>query len=623
MVPILGILPASGGAIYQEVFRPAYHFSASKGWLGDPNGLIRHNGTYHLFWWGHAVSDDLVHWRELPHPMTGDDGSFRYFSGSVVVDHRNTSGFGRDGVPPMVALYTANFGGDREDQRISASIDHETFVYQKENPVVAARPGGERDPDVFWHEPTGRWVMTTVLPDRHRIRILTSPDLKQWTPRGTFGPLGARSENWEVSNLIRIPDDSGNSRWVMVCGMGPNKAQYFPGDFDGTTFRPSAATIGFLTQGKGLPGRVLWDFESDGSAWPGGKLVPGGLGRHMLSCASTMRSPAFQIGARALNFLAGASEQGSGVAFLLVDGERVRSQAIFAGPPRWVGWDVSPWIGKSVEIEVVPEGNDSVCMIDHGVASGVVFAGGREHAKWIDWGNDFYAVRAFRNADVYEPSDRWIAWMGNWQYANHTPTGWGRGALSIPRKIRFVDTPTGGEIRQQPIDELRALRGEGITAGPVDLTESGWFPSGDLGNAYELIADFAWDGDTGSIGMRLCEGKGQRVLLSYEVSPSNLVLDRRNSGNVSFHESFPAETRAPLVRNNNTLHLHVFVDRSSIEVFANGGGAVMTSLIFPDPRKRDIRFFSSVPGGRLVSLRAWPLRSIWNANKQAGKEVAQ
>ena len=116
MVPILGILPASGGAIYQEVFRPAYHFSASKGWLGDPNGLICHNGTYHLFWWGHAVSDDLVHWRELPHPMTGDDGSFRYFSGSVVVDHRNTSGFGRDGVPPMVALYTANFGGDREDR---------------------------------------------------------------------------------------------------------------------------------------------------------------------------------------------------------------------------------------------------------------------------------------------------------------------------------------------------------------------------------------------------------------------------------------------------------------------------------------------------------------------------
>lgn len=609
IIAAIGVPPLAAESLYQETYRPAYHFSAKSGWVGDPNGLIRHRGTYHLFWWGHAVSDDLVHWRELPHPMKGDDGSFRYFSGSVVVDHGNTSGFGRGGVPPMVALYTAHFGGGREDQRVSSSVDHKTFLYQKENPVVPAHPAGERDPDVFWHKPTERWVMTTVLPERHQIRILTSPDLKRWTHRSTFGPLGARSENWEVSNLIRIPHEKDGSRWVMVCGMGPNKAQYFPGDFDGERFTPDAATRDYLTAGGGLPGEVLWDFEA--GAWEGGSLVPGGLGGNMLSCPSAVRSPAFAIGTRALNFLATAG--GGGTVRLIVDGREVLSRKISGGPPRWVGWDVSRWLGKEAVIEA-----SAGCAIDHVMASDVVYADDREHAKWIDWGHDFYAVRAFRNADAYEPSDRWIAWMGNWRYANSTPTGWGRGALSIPRRIFLTDTPRGAEIRQRPIESLRTLRGGEISAGKVDLAASGWSP-GDLGDAYECIAEFAWDGDVGEIGMRVCEGEGQQVTLSYDISPSNLVLDRRNSGDVGFHEEFPDVARAPLESPGKRLRLHVFVDRSSIEVFANDGAAVMTSLIFPDPEKRGIRMFSTAAGGRLVSLQAWSLGSIWNRSGEVAR----
>ena len=83
---------------YNEPYRPQYHFSPAQGWIGDPDGLIRYQNTYHLFWWGHAISDDLVHWKELPTPMRGDDGSFAYFSGSVVVDCQNTSRFGCAGL---------------------------------------------------------------------------------------------------------------------------------------------------------------------------------------------------------------------------------------------------------------------------------------------------------------------------------------------------------------------------------------------------------------------------------------------------------------------------------------------------------------------------------------------
>jgi len=133
-VAVIAVLSAfasgwsGAAALYAEPYRPQFHFTPAKGWIGDPNGLLRHRGEYHLFWWGHAVSNDLVYWRQLPYPMTGDDGSFKYFSGSVVVDHRNTSGFGDGKTPPMVAVYTAhrNVG---DDQRLSFSNDHRTFHY--------------------------------------------------------------------------------------------------------------------------------------------------------------------------------------------------------------------------------------------------------------------------------------------------------------------------------------------------------------------------------------------------------------------------------------------------------------------------------------------------------------
>ncbi len=481
-------VPGWAAGPHAERYRPQFHFSPAKGWIGDPNGLIRHRGKYHVFWWGHAVSRDLVRWHQLPHPMTGDDGSFKYFSGSVVVDESNTSGFGDGKTPPMLAIFTAHRKSG-EDQRISISRDHLTFHYH--GTVLPALTPAERDPDVFWHEPTRRWIMATAVPERRQIRLYSSADLKSWTFMSVFGPLGARAENWEVPNLFELPLEGSGSRWVMLCGMGPNKIQYFTGEFDGRRFTADKETLDYLARS---------------------------------------------------------------------------------------------------------ERKDT----------------GREHALWVDWGSDFYAARVFRDLDQGGGSDTWIAWMGNWEYANHTPTSWGRGALSIPRRIRLVNTSDGPRIHQTPLPALRSLRGT-----PHEIAEKeirGSFSLPDLTparNTYELEAEFQFEPGSGNFGLELCTGPSQRVKLGYDPTVSRVFLDRRESGAVAFSKRFPVAAAAPLQVADGSVRFHVFVDQSSIEVFVNDGEVVLTSLIFPDPEGRGIRAFADSAGCRLTQLKLWPLNSIW------------
>lgn len=248
------VLAGTAGDIHQ----PGYHYAPAKNWMNDPNGLVYYDGEYHLFYqynphgdrwghisWGHAVSRDLVHWQELPVAIPETD--VMAYSGSAVIDWNNTSGFGRDGKPPMVAIYT---GTDprtgKQSQYLAYSNDHgRTFTIHGEVLDIGSREF--RDPKVFWYAPGKRWVMAVALADRNKAAFYASIDLKHWDKTGEFGPAGARGKNWECPDLFELPVEGGapgEKKWVLIVNLGDSGVaggsgtQYFVGDFDGARFTP-------------------------------------------------------------------------------------------------------------------------------------------------------------------------------------------------------------------------------------------------------------------------------------------------------------------------------------------------------------------------------------------------
>lgn len=261
--------------LWNEKWRPRYHYTPERNWLNDPNGLVFHDGEYHLFHqynadgipsdhkdWFHAVSRDLVHWEPLGVAIKGEDG-VSIWSGSAVVDHRNTSGFGKDGEPAMVAIYTGfRLADGMQSQCIAYSTDRgRTWSKYAKNPVIDWEPSF-RDPKVFWHEPTRKWVMVVSKADEKRVRFYGSPDLKRWEKLSTFGPAGApvdRKANWECPDLFPLPieGEPGKTKWVLHAGMGGGHVsggsggEYFIGEFDGTAFRNDNAPDVVLWAGYG------------------------------------------------------------------------------------------------------------------------------------------------------------------------------------------------------------------------------------------------------------------------------------------------------------------------------------------------------------------------------------
>ena len=242
-----------------EPLRPQFHFTPPRNFMNDPNGLVFYKGEYHLFYqhnplgdrwghmsWGHAVSRDLVHWEDLPVALREEDG-IMIFSGSAVVDTHNSSGLctpdGEDR-SCLVAIYTGHTD-TRQHQNLAYSNDRgRTWTKYAGNPVVDLGLKDFRDPKVFWHEPTHRWVMVTVLPDQHKVRFFASRDLKAWEALSDFGPAGATGGVWECPDLFPLPVDgeAGNTRWVLDVDLNPgglrggSGGQYFVGQFDGTRF---------------------------------------------------------------------------------------------------------------------------------------------------------------------------------------------------------------------------------------------------------------------------------------------------------------------------------------------------------------------------------------------------
>lgn len=225
-------------SLYKEHYRSQYHFSPAKGWVSDPSGFMYYQGKYHMYWWGKVESDDLVHYKEITtNAMTGEGDNISYFTGSAVIDKNNTAGFGKGA---YIAAYTA-FEKDskKQAQGISFSHDGKVFHYYEGNPVLDIWSTEFRDPTVFWHEPTQKWVMIVAKALEKKVKFYTSTDLKNWTWTSDFGPAGDSEKSWECPDLFQLPvdGDSDKKKWVMVVSVNWAKEQYFIGDFDGTSFK--------------------------------------------------------------------------------------------------------------------------------------------------------------------------------------------------------------------------------------------------------------------------------------------------------------------------------------------------------------------------------------------------
>jgi fructan beta-fructosidase len=493
---------------YLERYRPQYHFTPAIDWMNDPNGLVYFKGEYHLFYqynpfgdtwghmsWGHAVSRDLMHWTHLPVAIPEESGVMAY-SGSAVVDWKNTSGFGRGGEPPLVAVYT----GDRktnESQYIAYSTDRgRTFTRYAGNPVLDVGRADFRDPKVFWYEPQQRWVMVLALPPEHKVSFYSSRDLKQWTHLSDFGPTGATGGVWECPDLFELPvnGDRTNSRWVLIVNLNPggpvggSGTQYFVGRFDGTRFT--------------------------------------------LDSSAANRS--------------------------------------------------------------------------HVAADSI---------RWADFGKDFYAAVSWSDLPRADGRRVWIGWMSNWQYAKLIPTAPWRSAQSLPRTLALTTTSDGIRLVQQPVAEVQSLRGapRRVAARTIPVGVSALDSLGIAGASMEIVAELEV-GTASELGLEVRTGPNEETVIGVEPSARRFFIDRRRSGDVSFDPAFSGRHYAPLPIENGRVRLRIFVDWSSVEVFAGDGRSVITDQIFPAPESRGVALYATGGAARLVSLEAWPLASVWTVS---------
>ena len=403
------------------------------------------------------------------------------------------------------------------------SEDGETFRYYGGNPVLDIGSRAFRDPDVFWHDPS------RALGHGHRpARGAEGPLLRLARPEGLAAPERlrpgrGREQLWEVPNLIRMPLDGDPSRqkWVLLCGMGPNKEQFFVGDFDGTRFRLDEGHRAFLEDGAGLDGEVFADFESGGYAgWTaegdafgagpdtGAGPLAGYLGRRLVStrragprATGRLTSPEFTVSRNCINFLiGGGNHPGETGLQMIVDGAVVReSTGRNSDTLAWSGWDVHDLKGKRARLRVIDghRGDWANVAVDHVMFSDVLTDHGREHASWIDWGPDFYVLCACAATATTRSRIAPSGWGGwNWDYAEG-PHVLGRGAESIPargeprdRAGRLCDPPAADPragraptraVRGRRASAPRRGRAVGVPAGAELLRDRGGLRPGRAG----------------------------------------------------------------------------------------------------------------------------------------------
>ena len=491
---------------YTEKHRPQYHFSPEKAWMNDPNGLVYKDGEYHLFYqyypdsivwgpmhWGHAISKDLLGWKHMPIALYPDDLGY-IFSGSAVVDIGNTSGLGTSEKDALIAIFThhnmkAEKAGSNTFQYQSIAFSNDngrTFTKYVDNPVIQ-NPGIRdfRDPKVFWHDSSKKWIMVFAAFDR--IRIYNSSDLKNWSFQSEFGQsYGSHSGLWECPDLFPLKVEGRKEElWVLLQSInpgGPNggsATQYFVGTFDGMYFKLDP------------------DFEKE-----------------------------------------------------------------------------------------VINGN----------------------AKWIDYGKDNYASVTWTNLPKNDERRICIGWMSNWQYAQVVPTEKWRSAMTLPRELSLQKENKSLRLISSPIKELKSLQNKGInlTAHVISRNER-IMDKTELANINLSFEKPSF----GKITIRFSNDVGEFLDVGYDADSSFYFVDRSSAGKSDFSDDFSGIHKGKVNYSQKIIEFNLYLDKASLELFADGGKCVMTEVFFPNKPFNKAEILGNNKGIMLKSGQIFPLSSIW------------
>lgn len=267
-----------------EKYRPQVHFTPSKNWMNDPNGLLFYKGKYHLFYqhnpyadiwgnmsWGHASSTDLMTWEEHPVAIACGE-NYGIFSGSAVVDYTNTTGFGSIDNPAMVAIFTIHQNDEsNQSQALAYSLDEGiTWTLYEGNPVLDLSMPDFRDPKVWRDDEKNRWLMAVVKPKEFKVSFFQSENLKEWSLLSEFGDQGAIGGCWECPDLFPLTTSDGVTKWILLVSInpgGPNggsATQFFIGHWDGTSFIADDKEIRWIDHGFDNYAGVTFNDAPDG-----------------------------------------------------------------------------------------------------------------------------------------------------------------------------------------------------------------------------------------------------------------------------------------------------------------------------------------------------------------------